>query len=57
MIVNDPWSDSVVPGGASWDLKNRYLFLTSQVYYPSAGCYDFDIAVGTDHRTITHEIK
>ena len=57
MVVDDPWRDSVIPGGATWDLKNRYLFLPSQVYYPNAGCYEFDVAVGTQHRTITHEIK
>jgi len=57
MIVDDPWRASVIPGGATWDLKNQYLFLPSQVYYPSAGCYEFDITVGTEHRAITHELK
>jgi len=57
MIVDDPWRASVIPGGATWEVKNRYLFLSSQVYYPSVGCYEFDITVGSEHRTITHELK
>ena len=57
IVVIDPWRDSVIPGGATWDLKNQYLFLPSQVYYASAGCYQFDVAVGTQHRTIIHELK
>jgi hypothetical protein len=57
MVVDDPWRDSVIPGGATWDLKNQYLFLTSQVYYPASGCYEFDVAVGARHGTITVEIK
>ena len=57
MVVDDPWRASVIPGGATWDLKSQYLFLPSQVYYPSVGCYEFDITVGTEHRAITHELK
>ena len=44
-----------IPGGAT--CKNRYLFLTSYVYYPTAGCYEFDVAIGDRHTTITIEIK
>ena len=57
MVVDDPWRDSVIPGGATWDVKNQYLFLTSYVYYSVAGCYEFDVAVGDRHGTITIEIK
>ncbi len=57
MVIDDPWRSSVIPGGATWDLKNQYLFLPSQVYYPSPGCFVFDVAAGTSHGTITLEIK
>ena len=57
MVVDDPWHDSVIPGGATGDIRNQYLFLTSYVYYPAAGCYEFDVAVGDRHATITIEIK
>ena len=57
MVVDDPWRDSVIPGGATGEIKNQYLFLTSYLYYPAAGCYEFDVAVGDRHATITIEIK
>jgi hypothetical protein len=57
MVVDDPWRDSVIPGGATWELKNQYLFLPSYVYYPVAGCYQFDVAIGDRHEPITIEIK
>ena len=56
MTVDDPWRDSVAPGGA-WELQNRYLFLTSYVFYPAPGCYAFDVAIGDSAGTITIEIK
>jgi len=57
MVVDNPWRDSVIPGGATREMKNHYLFLPSQVYYPGAGCYQFDVTVGDRHETITVEIK
>jgi hypothetical protein len=57
MIVDDPWSASVKPGGATWEIRNQYLFFPSQVYYPSPGCFEFDVAAGPRHATITLEIK
>jgi hypothetical protein len=43
MTINDPWRESVIPGGQSWDLKNQYLFIPSYVFYPSPGCYEFTV--------------
>src|SRR5262245_35104706 len=57
MVVEDPWKSSVIPGGATWEIKNQYLFIPSQVYYPSPGCFTFDVTVGTAHGTIVLEIE
>ena len=55
--ANEPWNASVIPGGATSGVKKQYLFLTSQIYYPSSGCFEFDVAIGARHATITLEVK
>jgi hypothetical protein len=57
MTISDPWRDSVLPGGQTWDLKNHYLFITSYVFYPSRGCYEFIVKrEGSSHRIVV-EVK
>ena len=49
--------ERIRPGGATSGVKKQYLFLTSQIYYPSSGCFEFDVAIGARHATITLEVK
>lgn len=57
MTISDPWRDSVIPGGQTWDLKNHYLFITSYVFYPSPGCYEFIVERERSSHRIVVEVK
>ena len=39
MFVANPSRESATPGGAPQAVMRSYVFLTSQVFYPSAGCW------------------
>jgi hypothetical protein len=52
MMITDPWRESVIPGGQTWDLKNQFLFITSYVFYPSPGCYEFTV----EREHVSHRI-
>ena len=53
LFVIDPSRDSVIPGGATADALRQYVFLPSHVFYPSAGCWQFTIRVGSTESTVT----
>ena len=57
MIISNPWRESVIPGGETWDLKNEYLFIPSYVFYPSQGCYEFNVERERSSHRIIVEVK
>jgi hypothetical protein len=44
MDIADPWHDSMRPGGPS--ITERYAFVTTYIYYRSAGCWELIARVG-----------
>jgi hypothetical protein len=42
--IADPWHDSMRPGGPS--VMQRYSFVATYVYYPSAGCWELIARLG-----------
>jgi len=57
MVIDNPRRESVLPGGASWELLDTYAFITSAVLYPDPGCYQFDVTIERIARHITIRIK
>ena len=57
MVIDDPRTESVVPGGATRDLLEVYTFIPSYVFYPRPGCYQFTIEIEHMTRHIVLEIK
>jgi hypothetical protein len=47
---------SVRPGGATRDLMSAYAFLSSHVFYPSPGCWRFEVRVGDQIAYIVREV-
>lgn len=51
--VEDPRRESVRPGGAQTDLLQAYAFISSQVFYPEPGCWEFTVVVAdVPHRIV-----
>jgi hypothetical protein len=57
MLVANPGKETVVPGGAAPTVMSEYVFLPSQVIYPSPGCWEFTVQVATEAFRIVREIK
>jgi hypothetical protein len=57
MTIDNPRRESVLPGGASRDLLDTYSFITSYVFYPDPGCYQFDIDIERSTRHIIVQVK
>jgi hypothetical protein len=57
MVIENPRRESVRPFGATRQTLNTYAFITSYVFYPERGCYQFDIEVEHARRQIVVEIK
>ena len=52
--IRDPPRASVIPGRASADVMRDYVFLTSHVFYPSAGCWEFTLQAGA---SVAHIVR
>jgi len=57
MILEDPRRESVLPGGATRNLVDVYVFIPSYVSYAQPGCYQFEVEIDDTTRHITVEIK
>jgi hypothetical protein len=57
LIVENTRRETVRPGGAPLDLLDSYAFITSYVFYPTAGCYEFDVEIEQRVRHITVQVK
>lgn len=57
MVIEKPRRESVLPGGAARELLDTYAFITSYVFYPGAGCYQFDVDIERTTRHITVQVK
>lgn len=50
LAITNPTRASVRPGGASADVLKNYAFITSHVFYPVAGCWEFTVVTaGATH--------
>jgi hypothetical protein len=57
MVIDNPRRDSVRPFGASPETLSAYSFIPSEVFYPEAGCYQFDIEIDRTRRRIVLEVR
>ena len=48
---------SAWPGGASREVTSAYAFLPSHVFYPSPGCWRFEVRVGDQVVPIVREVR
>ena len=57
LVIPDPAAWSVTPGGASPDIMKQYAFVTSHVFYPSPGCYEFTIRIADREERIVRDVR
>lgn len=57
LVIADPWTRSVIPGGASAEVRHAYSFIPNYVIYPSRGCWQSTVRLGAEESHITIEIK
>jgi hypothetical protein len=53
----DEWRRRAWPGNATAEVRRDYAFVPNYVIYPSRGCWQFTVRIGTDETRITIEIK
>jgi hypothetical protein len=53
LTLIDPSRKSVIPGGATSEIMKSYAFVPSYVFYPTPGCWQFEIHIdGNDHHIV-----
>jgi hypothetical protein len=55
--IADPWKRSVRPGGATPEILRTYSFIPNYIIYPSPGCWELTVTLGTDSTHIVLDIK
>jgi hypothetical protein len=57
LTLTDPSKRSVIPGGATPEIMKSYVFIPSYVFYPSPGCWQFEIHIGGNDHYIVLLVK
>jgi hypothetical protein len=57
LVIANPANQSVIPGGAPPDIMRAYVFLSSNVLYPSPGCWEFTVRIGEEATRIVRDLK
>jgi hypothetical protein len=57
LVVADPARESVIPGGASPEIMREYAFVPSHVFYPSPGCWEFQVHQSGQDVRIVRELQ
>lgn len=53
LAITNPTRESASPGDASADVLKNYAFITSHVFYPMAGCWEFTVVTaGATHHIV-----
>lgn len=56
--IPDPeWRRRAWPGNATPEVRRDYAWVPNYVLYPSRGCWEFTVRLGTEDTRITIEIK
>ena len=53
----DNWRRRAWPGNATAEVRRDYAFVPNYVIYPSPGCWQFTVRLGSEETRITIEIK
>ena len=53
----ETWRRRAWPGNATPEVRRDYAFVPNYVIYPSPGCWQFTVRLGTEDTRITIEIK
>jgi hypothetical protein len=57
LVIANPARQSVIPGGAPPEVMRAYAFLTSHVFYPSPGCWEFTVRIGQQTSRIVRDLE
>ncbi len=57
LVVADPLARSVVPGGATTEVLERYAFVPSYLIYPAPGCWQVTARLGERERRIVIHVR
>jgi len=57
LVIANPANQSVIPGGAPPDIMRAYVFISSNVFYPSPGCWEFTVRIGEEATRIVRDLK
>lgn len=55
LTLEDPTNSSVAPGGATPEVLATYSFVPMYLVYPSAGCWEINVRLGSNTRQIIVE--
>ena len=57
--IPDPWGWrwSMIPGGASAQIKKDYSFVGSLLIYPGPGCWELTATLGDEEVRIVRDLK
>jgi hypothetical protein len=57
LTFTDARKMSVIPGGATPEIMKSHVFMPSYVFYPTRGCWQFDIGIGGNDYHIVILVK
>jgi hypothetical protein len=57
--IPDPWGSrwSMIPGGASTQIKKDFAFIPSLLLYPSPGCWELTATLGDEEVRIVRDLR
>lgn len=57
LVIMQPGKQSMIPGGASAAVMEKYAFVSSYISYPAAGCWELTAEVGGTIRKIVLRVE
>lgn len=57
LSISNPLAESMIPGGASADVMNKFAFVSSYIYFPTRGCWQITSEWGGVRRSVVIHLK
>jgi hypothetical protein len=57
LVVENPGKQSVIPGGAPRSVMQVFAFISSHVFYPTPGCWEFIVRLGQQETRIVRDLR
>lgn len=57
LLIEAPFAESMTPGGASVETMRKFAFVSSELFYPSPGCWELDAQLGERRVKVVVEVR